>query len=67
MENPKVMGRRDWGLDHQPGFDGRWGQSSLWDKFRCNADDQIRKFRHARKVRHPVSINQKLSSSKPMG
>ena len=71
--NPKVMGCRDWGLDHQPRFDGPWCQSSLWDQFRCKANDQTRKVRHARKVQHvrmvwhPVSINKKLSSSKSTG
>ena len=24
MENPKVMGRRDWGLDRQPGSNDLW-------------------------------------------
>ena len=63
MRNPKVMGRCDQGLDCRPGSNGPWGQSSLQDQFKCKADDQTRKVRHVRKVRHPVSINQKLSSS----
>ena len=63
MRNPKVMGRQDWGLDCRLGSDDPWGRSSLWDQFKCKADDQTRKVRSMRKVRHPVLINQKLSSS----
>ena len=56
------MGRRDWGLDCQLGFNGPWGQSSLWNQLKCKVDDQMRKVQRVRKVWHLVSINQKLSS-----
>ena len=46
----KVMGRRDWGLDCQLGFNGPWGQSSLWNQLKCKVDDQMRKVQRVRKV-----------------